>query len=148
MKKQELINLLINTDDKKYAIDALVKLLENNRNYKNNKLLWNIADINCRCTGKSTRYADDIIQEMFNNPNKLITISDYNRDSSITLAKKIKTRITNEHNVKNFEFSKTSTGFPIMRYKYDDSDVYNRKIHLIIEQINNIYTDNNEIDQY
>lgn len=117
MKKQELINLLNNTDDKKYAITALVKLLENNRNHKNNQLLWNIADINCRCTGKSTRYADDIIQEMFNNPNKWITISDYNRDSSITLAKKIKTQITNEHNVKNFEFLKTSTGFPIMRLK-------------------------------
>ena len=34
MKKQELINLLINTANKKYAITALVKLLENNRNNK------------------------------------------------------------------------------------------------------------------
>lgn len=145
MKKNELINLLSSSTDKKYVIDALIKLLENNRNYKNNELLWNIAEINCRWTGKSTRYADDIIQEMFNNPNKWITIIDYNRDSSIGLAKKIKKRITNEHNVKNFEFSKTLNGFPIMRYKYNDSDIYNRKMRLIIEQINNIYTDNNEI---
>lgn len=63
------------------------------------RLQWDLVELKCRATGRTTRLVDEIIQRLFNYPDEWVSVVDHfnERRANVRLLEIIKDRLWAEH---------------------------------------------------